>query len=764
MNTILIIDDEAPYLSAMTDMLTSEGYQIIQETGSNNILEWLNKKEIKCIIIDAVLSGESGFDVSRKLKDNPDYADIPLILTIPKNGEYNLNDAITSKGNDCIQKPINKTELLNKVAEQLRLAEEKFKNKNIKEKYFQLLECTGRSLVIINKKFTILGNNSEFLNFIGVQSGVVGSSIKDIFPKGARLIDELMQQGSGNAEIDKIKLNLAPLGDDYIVFIENDNEKKEIIENVLLEYYSWTKIYSSSDLAGLVENFINIIRKHLAVSSVYMITFHEDRVIYSTLEEPDSALVEFDCEKSVAYKVLEKGKNFSGNFQSGVFEDMNYLVEQGYKSGLFHLINLTGTKKVLCFVHDYYNAYAAPLKDINVIIQEFFVLYNYMVQKNELEICRDAGKSYPVKALDFIPQPVIYCKNGVFLYANRPMQKVFGSENFEANLLALSSRSHEGENVLAFMKHSVEEVDLEFATSNGTLYKIHIFPESEGSTINVFEDITHRDKMKSILDFHHSLARIMRSYENIDDIFKEFRGAIKKFFPANDAAFILLDNESGIPVVKSVEGKYSVLRNSMPLNLPGSVFEKILITKDIIINNDLNTIKICSHEDEYKAQGVLSYLSCPVVLKGEIYGSVEILSQQMNVFTEKHKQLAETLAEYVMRSIVDCVINTRLLEKEKLYHAFLELSGEALISVHESGKILDANDALLSLLGYTSQEARNMHIKDICAANTRWELLLSHHGKYDFKNKPGGIKSLRVSSSRIAAENYLVILHQPRTD
>ncbi len=115
---ILVIDDDPDILDAIKLTLEDEGYEV--NTSSKPIT--LNKYDLSnlpgLIILDVLLSGSDGREVSRNLKSNPLTKKIPLILisadtAARKNFQGSMAD-------DFISKPFDINDLLEKVKKYLK--------------------------------------------------------------------------------------------------------------------------------------------------------------------------------------------------------------------------------------------------------------------------------------------------------------------------------------------------------------------------------------------------------------------------------------------------------------------------------------------------------------------------------------------------------------------------------------------------------------------------------------------------------------------
>lgn len=77
--SILIIDDNALNLELVTYLLTAKGYNIKVASRAEEALIILENTKPKLILMDIQLPGMDGFQLTKLLKNNPSYKDIPII-------------------------------------------------------------------------------------------------------------------------------------------------------------------------------------------------------------------------------------------------------------------------------------------------------------------------------------------------------------------------------------------------------------------------------------------------------------------------------------------------------------------------------------------------------------------------------------------------------------------------------------------------------------------------------------------------------------
>ena len=109
---ILVIDDEPELSKAIEVRLTKYGYTIVvADNGSEGLLKAIVEKP-NLIILDIMMPGLNGLEVLRRLKDNLDTRDIPVVILTCKGDSQFIFKAQDLGVQDYIIKPFESVELL----------------------------------------------------------------------------------------------------------------------------------------------------------------------------------------------------------------------------------------------------------------------------------------------------------------------------------------------------------------------------------------------------------------------------------------------------------------------------------------------------------------------------------------------------------------------------------------------------------------------------------------------------------------------------
>lgn len=140
-HTILVVDDNKVSLRLLTAILHGAGYTVITGSNSEEALEQINTQSPDIILLDVMMPGMNGFSLCRKLKQNKQTSDIPLIFLTSLSQKEDIIEGFNAGGNDYITKPFNRQELLARVRNHLRLYDTLQENKRL----IRLSEDASRS-------------------------------------------------------------------------------------------------------------------------------------------------------------------------------------------------------------------------------------------------------------------------------------------------------------------------------------------------------------------------------------------------------------------------------------------------------------------------------------------------------------------------------------------------------------------------------------------------------------------------------------------
>jgi phosphoserine phosphatase RsbU/P len=119
--SILIVDDNVRNLQVLGGFLKNEGLIAEFAIDGNSALSWLGKKKFDLILLDIMMPGMDGFELSARIKENPTNCDTPFIFITAKTDTDSIIKGFGLGSVDYITKPFIQNELLARVKTQIKI-------------------------------------------------------------------------------------------------------------------------------------------------------------------------------------------------------------------------------------------------------------------------------------------------------------------------------------------------------------------------------------------------------------------------------------------------------------------------------------------------------------------------------------------------------------------------------------------------------------------------------------------------------------------
>ena len=118
---ILVVDDTPVNLKLLGDLLSAKGYNVSTAASGAEALEKIDKTPPDLVLLDVMMPGMSGYEVCKKLRENPATAVLPVVMVTALDPAQERVKGIDVGADDFLTKPINQPELLARVRSLLRV-------------------------------------------------------------------------------------------------------------------------------------------------------------------------------------------------------------------------------------------------------------------------------------------------------------------------------------------------------------------------------------------------------------------------------------------------------------------------------------------------------------------------------------------------------------------------------------------------------------------------------------------------------------------
>jgi putative two-component system response regulator len=118
---ILVVDDNPQNIELLEAYLAPQKYEIITACSGEEALNKLSDNQIDLVLLDVMMPGMDGFEVTRRIKENKNHSLIPIILVTALRETEDRIRGIEAGCDDFISKPVDKLELLARVRSLLKV-------------------------------------------------------------------------------------------------------------------------------------------------------------------------------------------------------------------------------------------------------------------------------------------------------------------------------------------------------------------------------------------------------------------------------------------------------------------------------------------------------------------------------------------------------------------------------------------------------------------------------------------------------------------
>ncbi len=125
MALIYIVEDEGDIREIETFALKNAGHNVVGFENSKDFYKKIQSILPDIVLLDIMLPDESGTNVLKKLRSNPDTKKLPVIMVTAKTQELDVIRGLDGGADDYIKKPFSVMELISRVNALLRRTETK---------------------------------------------------------------------------------------------------------------------------------------------------------------------------------------------------------------------------------------------------------------------------------------------------------------------------------------------------------------------------------------------------------------------------------------------------------------------------------------------------------------------------------------------------------------------------------------------------------------------------------------------------------------
>ena len=117
--TVLIADDEPNIVISLEYLLEHAGYQVQVARDGQETLDAIARQPPDLVLLDVMLPRVSGFDVCQKIRENPAWQHVRVVILSAKGREVEMSKGLALGAHAYITKPFSTQDLLAQIRAQL---------------------------------------------------------------------------------------------------------------------------------------------------------------------------------------------------------------------------------------------------------------------------------------------------------------------------------------------------------------------------------------------------------------------------------------------------------------------------------------------------------------------------------------------------------------------------------------------------------------------------------------------------------------------
>ena len=116
---VLIVDDEPSIIVALQFLMEQSGYATVVAFSGEEAIEAVAQHRPDLMLLDIMLPVVDGFEVCQRVRENPDWNDIRIVLVTALGNEANVTKGLDLGADAYVTKPFSNADLVAKVKELL---------------------------------------------------------------------------------------------------------------------------------------------------------------------------------------------------------------------------------------------------------------------------------------------------------------------------------------------------------------------------------------------------------------------------------------------------------------------------------------------------------------------------------------------------------------------------------------------------------------------------------------------------------------------
>ena len=171
--TILVIDDEPELVKLLDYNLTKAGYLVLTAKDGESGLAAARKHAPDAIVLDVMMPGLDGWEVCKRLRQDPSTSALPLLMLTAKAEEADRVLGLELGADDYVTKPFGVRELLARVKALLRRSEVSAVSPEVIKSGKLVIDSSRRTVTAAGKPVALTATEFNLLKALAEKEGRV---------------------------------------------------------------------------------------------------------------------------------------------------------------------------------------------------------------------------------------------------------------------------------------------------------------------------------------------------------------------------------------------------------------------------------------------------------------------------------------------------------------------------------------------------------------------------------------------------------------
>jgi len=195
MHRIFFVEDEESIRELVLYALKSAGFEAYGFECGKALYDTLKGAIPSLLILDIMLPDESGISILKKLRENSETKDLPIIILTAKGSEYDKVKGLELGADDYITKPFSPIELVSRIKAVLRRTTNQVKESTISYKNIcididsHIVSVNNKEIELTYKEFELLKHFMKNINIVLSRDNIMEAIWNFGFEGESRTVD-----------------------------------------------------------------------------------------------------------------------------------------------------------------------------------------------------------------------------------------------------------------------------------------------------------------------------------------------------------------------------------------------------------------------------------------------------------------------------------------------------------------------------------------------------------------------------------------------